>query len=276
MKVMVPLDFSETSLTALNTGITIANKLKADLRIVHVKPTSNYAAGYEGGMQSRADVEAILDKILLEHRQAYYVNRGTFDYKIREGNVCTELANQSKYDDATLIVMGSHGVSGITKSWIGGNAYRMICNAPCPVLVIRPDMTFDANFKRIAIPLEMKKSSRFKIPIVAGVAKMFDAKAVLLGVRRSGIQFIFNRLTLNIKQVENFLTGSGIEVERSIMLDEKDSDQKFIDAIESCNADLVAIDVTNSGSFITDRFRSSLIKLVNNSHCPVLAIPVKE
>lgn len=275
-KVMVPLDFSETSMCALKTGIAIANKLKADLRIVHVCQSNNYAAGFENVGSAENNPEAMLQKIIIDNSQKYY-GGGTFDYKLRTGNVTQELINQCKYDDATIVVAGSHGVSGITKSWIGGNAYKLICNIECPLLLIRPDMNYNDNFQRIAIPIELKKNSRYKVPVVAGVAKLFGAKVTLIGIQSLGIKSIFNRITASLRQVEKYLTfKANVEIEKSIMVSGHDAVGSFLEIISENKSDMVAIDVTNMGTFITDRFRPFLTTIVNNSKCPVLAIPIKD
>ncbi len=276
-KIIVPIDFSETSFCALKTGIDIANKLGADVRIVYVCPSSSFAAGFEQADGTQVKITDLLDKLIRENQQKYYVNKGKFDYKIREGKVPEEIVNQAHYDDATMIVMGSHGVSGITKSWIGGNAYRVICYAPCPVLVIRPDMTYNDNFQRIAIPVEITKSSRHKIPIVAGVAKLFNAKTIIIGIQSTGFSSIFTRITLSMKQVEKYLTSKAkVEVEKTLYIKGNDVKGRFIEALAATNADMVTLDVTNTGAFFADRFRPFLTAIVNSSHCPVLVIPIKE
>lgn len=276
--VMVPLDFSETALTALKSGISIANKLSANLRIVYVQPKGKYASGYEWNEEKAAnETEQMLVKIVREYSSQYYVEDGTFDYKIRSGNIVQELINQGKYDDATLIVAGSHGVSGITESWIGGNAYKLICNAPCPILVIRQGMDIKEVYQRIAITINTTKSSRYKVPVVAGLAKKLGAKTSLIGIQRSGIEFIFRRISLAIRQVSLYLRSkAGLEVESTRIIQGSDANVQFIKALEEVNADMVAIDVMNTGAFFTDRFRPFLTSLINKSNCPVLVIPTKE
>lgn len=277
MKVIVPLDFSPTSMRALNTGVEIANKIKADLRLIYVEPVSTVADGYEQTIfREDADINKVLDDILKEKAQQYYVEKGRFDYVIRKGNVSQEIINQSKYDNATMIVMGSHGVSGIAKSWIGGNTYRVLCNVTCPVLVIRQDMIYDQNFRRIAITLTSKKSSRYKVPVIAGLAKVLSSKALLLGMQRSNFEAIFRSITLSIMQVGNYLKKHGIEVEMTSVLKGSDAEAKLLESLNMVKSDMVAVDITNTGAFISDRFRPFLINLINSSVCPVLTIPIDD
>lgn len=276
-QVMVPIDFSETSLSALKYGIVIANKLSADLRIVYVMSKGQYAIGFEPESTNTTNPSRLLDKLLLEYRQQYYVANGKFDYKIREGQVSVELSNQVHYDDTTIVVMGSHGVSGITESWIGSNAYRMLSSAPCPVLIIRPDMNLNVNFSRIAITIDINKSSRLKLPIAAGVAKILESKVILVGLQHSKWRGLFSRLSQSVKQAETYFSKTlGIEVEKSILLDGDGLAERVVAELVATKADILAIDVKNTGYFFSDRFRPFLIALVNKSKCPVLAIPIKE
>ena len=104
---MIPIDFSETSIFALKTGLAMANRLSADLRLVYVINKQDYARGFEQERLSESSPARTLDRLLLENRQEYFVKDGKFDYKIRNGQVTEELVNQARYDDTTLVVMGS-------------------------------------------------------------------------------------------------------------------------------------------------------------------------
>ena len=273
-KIMVPIDFSENSILALETALVIANKLESDLRMVYVIPKGSYAKGLEDHVGADDHPQDKLTRLLAQYRQSYAV-KGKFDFAILEGNIAQELINKCKYDQTTLVVTGSHGVSGISENWIGGNAYKLICNATCPVLVIRPGMKFNNRFQRIAIPIHIKKSSRQMLPTVAGVAKLFGSKAIVVGYQTSTMRYIFNKITMAISQVEHYLKNVGVEVEMSTMLVGDDYLGKLLEVVSTQNADIMSVDVQNVGSFFADRFRPHLTNVINNSPCPVLTIPVK-
>ncbi len=277
MKIMVPIDFSENSILALETALGLANRLSSDLRMVYVTPSGGrYAKGLEDHTNSDEHPQDKLEKLLSDYRQQYAV-KGKFDYKMLSGNIAEELINVAKYDQTDLIVTGSHGVSGLSKSWIGGNAFKVICNATCPVLVIRQGMTFDKNFRRIALPVTIKKSSRRMIPTAAGLAKLFSAKTIVVGMQSSRLKYIYNRITLSVSQIESYLKKKGVEVESSTMLVGKDNMGRLLEIINTQKADMVIMDITNSGSFFADRlFRPELTTIINNSPCPVLTVPIRE
>lgn len=279
-RVLVPIDFSETSLNALKHGIAIANKLQSNLRVLHVRTGSHYAPEFakdvvEVRLNDR--IESWMNWIFNEYGSQYNVPGGKMDYRVREGSVVQQIANQALYDDTTIIVMGSHGISGFTDRWIGSNAYRLVVNAPCPVLVLRHDMSYDSNFSKIVIPLDLKKSSRKKLPIVAGVAKLFNASVILVGMRQTKLKYIIGQLLATMHQVERYLSNhAGITVSKTTTLSGKNLPTQLIQFASDVEADIIAVEVVDKINPFADRFRPFLNELVNNSKCPILAIPVKE
>ena len=102
-QVMVPIDFSETSLSALKYGIVIANKLSADLRIVYVMSKGQYAIGFEPESTNTTNPSRLLDKLLLEYRQQYYVANGKFIIKYAKVVICRVAIGA--LHDTTIVVM---------------------------------------------------------------------------------------------------------------------------------------------------------------------------
>ncbi len=279
-RVLVPIDFSENSLMALKHGIAIANRLESDLRVLHVKTGSHYAPEFAKDVveiRINDHIESWMEWIFKQYGHLYTVPKGTMDYRVREGAVVQQIANQALYDDTTIIVMGSHGISGFTDKWMGSNAYRVVISAPCPVLVLRQDMAFDPNFSHILIPVDLKKSSRKKMPVVAGVATLFQASVTLVGLRQTRIKYIIEQLVATMKQVESYLIRkAGIKVDDIVTLTGKNLPHKLIQYSVDVKADIIAIEVVDRTNPLIDLFRPFLNDLVNHSKCPVLAIPVKE
>ena len=275
-KILVPIDFSENSILALKTAIVIANKLKTDLRMVHIEPVGgHYATGLGDHINIDEHPKDKLESLLKEYGQQYAVN-GRFDYYMGQGNVAEELINKVKYDnDVILVVTGSHGVSGISKSWIGGNAYKLICNTTRPVLVIREGMTYNNEFTNIAIPINISKSSRRKMPQAAGMVKLFNAQTTVIGMQTSSILSIYYRIKTAVKQVVDYLHANGIQVVSTIMLKGKDCIGRLFETAATQKVDMLIVEAENTGAFFADRFRPELTSIINNSPCPVLVVPME-
>lgn len=278
-RVLIPIDFSTDSVNALVYGIEMANHLKANVRVMHVHTGVNYAPSFakdQTEWRINGQTAVWMDELKLEYKDLYYVPGGTFDYKIREGNVVNEISNQAKYDDSSLIVVGSHGESGFESRFVGSNAYRLVAHSPCPVIVVGKGMKWNGSIKKIVIPIDYTKASRRKIPIVAGIAKLFGAKVFLVGLKESNLKYILNRIGMLNRQVERFIiSNAGLEVESTI-LSGKNLVQQLVDYTNEVEADMVSIHIHHSSNPFANIFRPFSNELINTSEKPVLAIPTKD
>ncbi len=276
-KILVPIDFSDNSLNALDFGIHIANKLKADLKILHVK-TKKIEYRY-----SKKDPELILsdnvgewlNEIVEKNKSKYLVPGGSFDYKVREGNVIKEVTNQAKYDDATLIVVGTHGASGFEDKWIGSNAYRLVHSSDVPVLTVRPEREW-RDVSKVILPISYTRTSRQKVPAVVGMAKLFDAKLFVVGIKEPGYNILKSRVNAFVKQTVRFIKkNTDLRVESEILSGKSKADL-LMEYIEKIDADIVATNILRSSNPFDNFLKPFANQLINESKCPVLAVPTKE
>jgi len=278
-RVLIPIDFSNDSINALEYGIEMANYLSANVRIMHVKTGINYMPSFakdQATSRLNGQVERWMDEIKDQHQIKYQVPGGQLDYKVREGNVAHEISNQAKYDDSSLIVVGSHGESGFQDRWIGSNAFRLAAHSPCPVIVVGKGMKWGKGIRRIVVPIDYTKASRQKIPVLAGVARHFKARVDLVGLKQSNFQFIVKRIGQFNKQVERFLREkAGVEV-RSSIFSGKHLGQQMIDYADKVDADMVTIHIHHSSNPFSNLFRPFANELINRSTKPVFVIPTKE
>lgn len=260
------MDFSETAMKALHTAIAIANKSRGNIKIVHIISKSS-----SDPEKARKSANHKMAELVSTVMNEYKVDNGVVDSEVLEGVVADQLTEAMT--EASIVVMGSHGVSGISKNWIGGNAYKMICNCKVPVLLIRPDMEYDESLQTCVVPVNINKSSRQVLPKVADVLSLLGMKVMVMGIQGTTLSYVYNRITSAMKQVVGYIKGRGLEVTCTANIISKDYITMLLSTIESKGADLVTVDVTNSGVFIFDRLRPDLTTLINYSKCPVLVVP---
>ena len=171
--VLVGFDFSTGSAYAVDLAIDIANRMQMDLMLVYVKTKD------EDETPIRAEIERRNAGV------AHLLNGIKMDYVIREGKVSQELCAQAKDCDAQLIIVGTHGMSGFEKNWIGRNTYRTIAESDVPVLTIREDFNFKKSLERIVVPIDNSSDTRQKVPVAAKFAKLFDSELHILGLYTS-------------------------------------------------------------------------------------------
>ena len=136
--ILVPTDFSETSEVAVKYGVALARRFDAKLYLLHVveKSLAEMAAtpfplGLLDGMQN--DVREWLGKILTEQEEK---ELGP-EYVLRVGGPDVEIVRYANERDIDLIVMGTHGRSGVAHMLMGSVAEKVVRKAPCPVLTVR-------------------------------------------------------------------------------------------------------------------------------------------
>ena len=278
-RVLVPIDFSEASLKALEFGVEMANRLNANLRILHVVNGKNYAPFFDQANNAELLVDGQADtwmkKLMSDFTPRYVVANGQFDFKIREGNVTREICNQAKYDDTSLIVVGSHGISGFEDKWIGSNAYRLVSNSPCPVMLVRKNMVWK-EFKSIVMSINIKKETRTKIPVVAGVAKLFGAKVYIAGFKQSSLKYLLVSIRAAIRQAQTYMEEkAGLETESTI-ISGSNMPQLLLDYAKSVNGDLIAINVHSDSNPLGEIFRPFANDVINYSELPLLVVPSHE
>jgi len=139
-RILCPIDFSETSEHALRYAIDLASRLGADVRMVHAYQLPTYALP-DGALLARPDFVAELTTELqkqmdeLTHR---YSGHGVdLEGKVVEGLAFSEVNRVAKEEKADLIVMGTHGRTGMKHLLLGSVAERVVRTAEIPVLTVR-------------------------------------------------------------------------------------------------------------------------------------------
>lgn len=141
-RVMHPSDFSKASNAAFAKAVETAKTNRAELTIVHVlSPVMPIAAdGYvspatydEMARSARAWAQKKLDGLVGKARAAKVRARGL----LLEGVAHDQIVRAAKRKKADLLVLGTHGRTGVARFFLGSVAGRVVASAPCPVLTVR-------------------------------------------------------------------------------------------------------------------------------------------
>jgi nucleotide-binding universal stress UspA family protein len=140
-RILHPTDFSTASRAAFATAVTMARAERGELTLVHVLgPPPIVGDGYippktyerlaaSGQAWARRQLDALLSKA----RKAGARARGL----LVEGVAHEAIARAARATRADLIVMGTHGRTGVARFFLGSVAGRVLATAPCPVLTVR-------------------------------------------------------------------------------------------------------------------------------------------
>jgi nucleotide-binding universal stress UspA family protein len=271
--ILVPIDFSADSINALEHGIKFANKIDANVRMVHIMQNVNFEKPFY--FRDLKDFEGktaqdFMNLIMYRH-QPKTVN--TLDYTIVKGNVSREIIKIAKNDKVDFIMMGTHGTSGGDSYWVGSNAFKVVINAPCPVVTIRNGF-IRKQLTKIVLPIDASKHTRKKVTITADVAELYNAEIYVVGVTETSFSKIIKKVETWVKQTTDYLDQRGIR-NKAEMLKGSNITDMTIDYAKSINAELISI-MTEQGQHPISLLMGPYAQhMVNNSPIPVLTIRPK-
>jgi nucleotide-binding universal stress UspA family protein len=143
-RVLHPTDFSKASTAAFARSLTEARENRSELVLVHVlSPVIPMAAAGEAALtpsvydqmskSARAWAQKQMDRLLAKAKTARVRARGV----LLEGMTHEQILRAAKRQRADIIVMGTHGRTGVARFFLGSVAARVTAAAPCPVLTVR-------------------------------------------------------------------------------------------------------------------------------------------
>ena len=139
---LCPIDFSDISNHAFQTAIDLAEQFKADLHVIHVfqLPASTFP---DGIYSAPDDMEDKIESQLLNRLDEFVKNNATPKINITtslyEGIPHVEIINSANEINADLIVMGTHGRTGLSHVLLGSVAERVIRTSKIPVLSVKKE-----------------------------------------------------------------------------------------------------------------------------------------
>jgi len=146
-RILFPTDFSENADYAFQYALTFAREFGAKLYLEHVvyfppqMPEYDIGQVIDGLVKS---AEKSLGKMIEKTREREVIFHPVVRVGVEHGEI-TALAEKEKID---LIVMGTHGRTGIAHAFLGSVAERVVRHAPCPVLTVKPPAVKEAKAAR--------------------------------------------------------------------------------------------------------------------------------
>lgn len=141
-RILVPIDFSEHSKNALTYAISFAKHFGAELILVYVVEPTIYPADFSFGQVAMPDLEKEMRQRGTEELENL-VKTSIAEEVSAKTKVCTgkpflEIIKTAKEEKVDLIIIASHGHTGVEHILFGSTAEKVVRKAPCPVLSLRP------------------------------------------------------------------------------------------------------------------------------------------
>ncbi len=273
-KILIPTDFSNYADIAIEIGAQIAKKTNSEIELIHMLELPTH-------LNDAISKEKVIPEIMLYKRKNEEMLKNIKNRPYLEGIKITEvlrldgayngIINYVKQNrDIDLIIMGSHGATGINEIFIGSNTEKVVRQSEIPVLVIKDKIE---NFTASNVIFASDFSNEIKKPFekVLEFCKTFNSKLNLVMIctpnsfkTTSAASKIINDFILDFEMPEyTFETYNESNIEKGIL---EYCDKKNGDIIAFCTHGRTALNHFFNGSISED--------LVNHAKKPVLTFRI--
>jgi len=145
-KILCPVDFSEPSREAMHAAADMARKLEASLTLLHVVSLPTAGLPEATFALPAGDVASKVEATLEEWRkEALSLGVHVVHIQTTVGTPYEEIVRIAREQGYGLIVIGTHGRTGLDHLLLGSVAEKVVRRAPCPVLTVRPQAARNAS-----------------------------------------------------------------------------------------------------------------------------------
>ncbi len=273
-KILIPIDFSETSMLAIEHAGFTAQLFKAELVLLHVveKHWEQFSIiAPELRVLPPSDLANAIEKRLEEVAADIRSKYGVKSISVTStGNIFNEILSVSKEYAVDLVVMGTHGTSGVMEFFIGSNTFKMVTQSDCPVVSVQAHSK-KLGFTDILLPIDDSAHSRQKVNHAITLAKHFASKIHVLGLADTTDETGRKKLEIKLDQIEEYIKKCDLPYTRKTV-EGKNQAKITYDYAKKINADLIII-MTDQDEDITGRLMGTFAQqIINHSKIPVMSI----
>ena len=251
--ILIATDFTVVAQYAIEWAVPFVKSTNAGMVLVHI-------------VKKADEIPDAMAKVEAEAEEAASKFGVQVTGIVREGSIFSTVGETVDELDASLVVMGTHGIKGmqkITGSW----ALKVIVTSKVPFIVVQSLPRKD-TVDRIVFPIDFKRENREKIGWAYFVAKMFNSKVYILRAEPARDKKIEQGVKTNLVFTEKFLRSKNINYEVSVA-----KGKESLQYAEEIDADLILI-TTTKGISLTDYVlgASEQEVIANNANIPVMCV----
>jgi nucleotide-binding universal stress UspA family protein len=264
--ILIPIDGTESADETLLYVTSISPKAETRVVLMQVTPNVNSANAV---IEIHPNINA-LHKAL--ENKGWKVER-----EVRIGDPVREIIKMAILLPATLVLMSTHGRSGIERIRKGSVTEQVLKQSPCPVFILhssRPephDNRTEQLFRRILVPLDGTDASSAILECVERFAKMHDSEIVMFHDEIEHAESDEERAAIKARLQDQSvaIANTGLRVSLDMTTYRKPI-REILDKIDAMNIDLVAMATHGDGGERRAMDESVTAEVVRHSNCPLL------
>ena len=258
--IVVPWDFTIVAEHALAHAVKIGRMVGNEISLLHIADT---------GISKQAEGQK---KILMKHvadesSKKYNMSITGF---VSKGSIFSSIAEFANDKQASLVVMGTHGMKGMQKL-TGSWALKVIVKSKVPFIVIQDPPSDTERYHNIVFPVDFRGENKEKIKMAIFMGKFFDSKIHIL-VTKATDKALLKKTNVNINFAIKYLIQNNIEYEMH-EVPRGNFAQQTIDFAQKINADIILIVTTKNITFADYVIGASEQYIIaNSSKIPVCCV----
>ena len=293
-KIVATTDFSNESQAGVRYAVALAEKFKASVSLLHVIEPPSRMSGVESLILARKDSELVdlarTQLTTLAKREA----KGdvALTASVRTGKPFHEINTAARESATDLIVIATHGYSGVKRVLLGSTAERVVRHAPCPVVTVpareqpKPSRkTPPFKLKNILVPIDFSNLSKDALPYAVVLAGNFGAEIILVHIvekvpmdyllggelTNQTIVPLMKEAESNLERVaEELNQATGVKV--TVMVRQGRPFEEICAASKAGNADIIILTTHGYTGLKHVWLGSTAERVVRHAACPVLVV----
>lgn len=189
--ILCAIDLSPASAAVLSWARLLAQGFQARIEVLHARwsePPRYFLEDQIGGLaaEEKSEIEKLRRGLQQAARKALG-SKANFEVLVNPGHAVQVILEHARQHHPDLIVMGSHGHSGVARLLLGSVAENVVREADVPVLIVRGEpLPPEASLRRVLCPVEVSEESRDCAAVAASTAKALGAELQLLQAIEDG------------------------------------------------------------------------------------------
>jgi nucleotide-binding universal stress UspA family protein len=292
-KILAPTDFSDESNVGVRHALQLAEKFGAALWLLHVIEPLPVMEGMEGFpllptrpeliKEARTKLQSLVER---DAKKTLRLHARVITAKPFHGIVTTAAEH-----GADLIVMSTHGYTGVNHALLGSTTERVVRHAPCPVLTVRVPTAESGTaapplkIGRLLVPIDFSELSKNALPLAVSFARTFGAEITLFNVTEIyPIDYLLGRELMNHaitplmmdaeaalqRMAENLNDKTGMKV--SVIVRDGTPHKEICQLADEIHADMIILTTHGYTGLKHVWLGSTAERVVRHARCPVLAV----
>lgn len=197
--IVVPWDFTPVAEFALAHAAKIARMIRNDICLLHIVDSS---------VKTRVEVEkkTLLNRVADEGSRKYNTRISAYVVK---GSIFTTIADFVNNMEASLVVMGTHGMQGMQKL-TGSWALKVIVKSKIPFIVVQNPPVDMERYHNIVFPVDFRLENKEKMGMAIFMGKYFDSKVHILKQKTTD-KSLLRLVNVNLNFAIKYLTQNNIQ-----------------------------------------------------------------